>query len=286
MGCWGAGLYDDDLALEVKASVQLLARLPADGERLLAILRDVHAIEPGTADEIPFLLVVADQFERRGIPCPGVFGAAQAAIASDADIARLQTLGAAPGLLDKRRKLLAGLAGRLAAPRPPRAPRQATKPPPMVLETGEVFAFPTMNGFACSPWRLPTQGPFVGDGWGALVVLASGRAFDWFPWCALASTTVDPAQQPTLDDVSAARLIFHPQTCGAARCLPKPGDLRIMRLQRLGRLALDAERVAPLLSRWPLTKAIECGWSIAATGFAATVNGLPGGPSLSSLLPR
>lgn len=73
MGCWGAGLYEDDFALTVKASVQLQARLPADGERLLAILREIHTIEPGAADEIPFLLVLADQFERRGIPCPELF---------------------------------------------------------------------------------------------------------------------------------------------------------------------------------------------------------------------
>lgn len=61
-GARGAGLYDDDNALDLKNSIALLAKIPADGERLLQILRRQHP-EPGKV----FWRVVADQFERRGI---------------------------------------------------------------------------------------------------------------------------------------------------------------------------------------------------------------------------
>ena len=63
---------------------------------------------------------------------------------------------------------------------------------------------------------------FKPDGWGAMVVLATGRAFNWLPWVALASLTVKGHRKPTLEEALRARLIFHSQTMGAGRFIPKP----------------------------------------------------------------
>jgi hypothetical protein len=50
----------------------LACKAPFDGDRLTEILLELHAITPETEDETAFWLVLADQFERRGIECPGV----------------------------------------------------------------------------------------------------------------------------------------------------------------------------------------------------------------------
>lgn len=283
MGTWGSGLYEDDFAADLRGSVALACKAPFDGDRLTEILLELHAITPETEDETTFWLVLADQFERRGIECPGVVNTALSIIESGGDLSRLKDQEADERFLKKRAAVLESLAARLEAPRPLRARPVSRKPPDQVLEVGEVHAFPTQSGFACSPWRLPAKGPFVADGWGALVVLDCGQAFDWLPWCALASLTVDPSRRPTIDEAASANLIFHLQTYGAARCVPKRSHARTMGLELIGRLTLDPLKVAPHLSRWPVSQSIACEWSIATPAYSATVQGLPTGPRLGSL---
>jgi hypothetical protein len=82
---------------------------------------------------------------------------------------------------------------------------------------------------------------------GALAVLATARAFDWLPWVALASLTVNPDRRPTLKEALRGHLIFHSQTHGAGRFIPKPGHAREMGLELLGRMALDGQLVEPHL---------------------------------------
>lgn len=284
MGTWGTGIYDDDFAADLKSSVALVCKVPSDGDRLTEILLEQHGVTSEREDETTFWLVVADQFERRGIECPGVFATALSIIESGADLSRLKDQGADESFLKERAVVLDALAAKLKAPRPFRPRTTPRKPPDLVLEVGEVYAFPTMNGFACSPWRPPREGPFELDGWGALIVLDCGRAFDWLPWCALASLTVEPSRKPTIEDAIQANLIFHLQTHGAARCVPKRSDAKTMRLEKIGRVSLDSSKVEPHLSKLSINFAIECGWSIANAGYSASAQGLPRGPRLVSLM--
>ncbi|WP_136420079.1 hypothetical protein [Herbaspirillum sp. ST 5-3] len=286
MGTWGSGIYDDDFAADLRNSVAIVCKVPSGGDRLTEILLQLHGITSESEDETTFWLVLADQFERRGIECPGVFTTALSIIESGADLSRLKDQDADERFLKKRAVVLEALATRLRAPRPFRPRSMPRKPPDLVLEVGSVFAFPTMNGFACSPWRLPRDGPFATNGWGAFVVLDCGRAFDWLPWCALASLTVEPSRKPTIDDAIHANLIFHLQTDGAARCVPKRSDAKTMQLELIGRIALDPNCVKPHLSKWSINDAIECGWSIANAGYSTSVQGLPRGPQLLSLMAR
>ncbi len=285
MGSWGAKLYEEDQAADLKNTIGLLGKVPAEGDRLLDILVEMRGdTDPSNEDAIVSWLVVADQFERLGIACARATSTALSLIAKGADIARLAASDANDEFLARRRLELDELAQRLRNPRATRARKTASKAPDFCMDVGDVLAFPTERGFACSPYRLPHKGPFVPDGWGAMVVLDRGRAFDWLPWCAIASLTVDPGRRPTLEDATQAQLITHMQTHGAARCVPKRAHLKTMGAEAIGRVSLDAGRVAPVLSRWSVQMAIECGWSVAATAYSRGVAGPKVGGALQELL--
>ena len=284
MGAWGAGLYDDDFAADLRDTIALVTKVPGDGVRLAEILLDVHQVNSDSEDETTFWLVTADQFERRGIDCPSVFATALSIIQNGSDLTRLRNLDASERHLNKRASVLAMLASRLAAPRPPRVRSFPKKPPDLLVEIGQVYAFPTFNGFALGPECATSPQAFYDpNGWGALVVLDRGRAYEWLPWCALASLAVPPSSKPGFEEALQSNLIFHPQTQGAARCVQKLADMKTMQLKLIGHIALDPNRVQPHLSTWSIRDAIACAWSIARTGFSAEVENLPTGPTLVSL---
>lgn len=186
MGSWGPGLYDDDHAADLKNAIALLCKVPGEGAWLLEKLKAMHY--HGHSDDVDntiFWLVVADQFERKGIACEEASVTALGIIASGLDLAHAQDLNADEKFLKKRGHVLEELAGRLRAPRAIRSKPRPAKAPDMVLATGEIYVFPTMKRRGWHPYRTDRDGPFVPDGWGAMVVLATGRAFDWLPWCAL-----------------------------------------------------------------------------------------------------
>jgi hypothetical protein len=276
MGTWGASLYDDDTASDLKTSVALICKVPAGGNRLLELLRQTHTgIDPDDqeGDGTLFWLVAADQFEKKGIACPEAAETALRIIDSGTSLAVCKANGADEKFLKARQKGLLELAARLRQPRPVKAPSKAGKLPPLVLETGQIYAFPTQAHRAWHPYRLDSAGPFVPDGWGALVVLATGRAFEWLPWVALAALTVNPDIKPTLADALQGKLIPHPQTNGAARFAPKPAHAKGLGLSLLGAIELDHERVRPHLSKWPVEKAIQYDWTIAYGALSSAIVG-------------
>ena len=164
MGAWGSALYDNDAASDLKNTVALVAKVPGDGDRLLGILEEAHgSADPADEDGALFWLVVADQFEKRGIVCRRAASMALQVIDSDADLVACKEKGADEKFLRARAKVLQELRERLRQPRPAKAVRKAGKPPPLVLSTGEIYAFPTMSGKAWHPYRLASAGTFVPD---------------------------------------------------------------------------------------------------------------------------
>lgn len=285
MGTWGAALYEDDEASDLKNTLAALVKVPGDGERLLSCLKEMcGAPDPASEEGIVFWLVVADQFERRGIRCAEAASTALEILDSGADLARVRAQGADAVFVKKRTRVLDELRGRLQAPRPPRRETRPRKPPDLVLDAGELYAFPTMRGNAWHPYRLADAGPFTPDGWGAMVVLATGRAFEWLPWVALASLTVAPDPQPTLDDALAASLIPRADTDGAGRFVPKRAHLVGMQAERIGQIGLDSARVAPHLSTWPIARAIQYDWTIAYAAISPSASGIQPGVPLASLV--
>src|SRR3954453_149271 len=70
MGAWGTGLYSSDMAADMRATIKSVLRLPLDEDRIVDILRDCErgaANDPHDEDQTTFWLLLADQFEKRGI---------------------------------------------------------------------------------------------------------------------------------------------------------------------------------------------------------------------------
>jgi len=105
MGSWGLGLYQDDSAADLRSMIATLANLPATGDRILEIILDTWKEAVGLdADGGPtFWLVIADQFERRGIACSKVYEQALSAIDTGADLRDLEARGAEQRDLKKAR---------------------------------------------------------------------------------------------------------------------------------------------------------------------------------------
>jgi hypothetical protein len=288
MGTWGALLYDDDEASDLRNTLKLMCKIPVPGDRLLELLIETHGdCDPNDPDDALFWLVTADQFERRGIECHKAASTALSIIDGGSDLASARERGADEKFLKKRRAVLEELASRLKSPRKfrPRVPPR--NPPPLVLSVGEVYAFRTMGLATWHPYWIPhVYGPFEPDGWGAMVVLATGRAFNWLPWVALASLTVEGQRKPTLEEALQARLIYVSDTMGAGRFIPKPSHARGMKLELLGRVELDERSVEPHLSTWRVARAIAYDWTIAYGALSPQNEDLIIGCELSSLLKK
>ncbi len=285
MGTWGASIYADDKACDLRDTVSLICKVPVPGNRLLDLLKETCGdCDPADEEGGLFWLVTADQFERRGIECHEVASKALSIIESGLDLVWAKERGADSTFLRKRSLVLKDLAKRLKSPREFRPRTPPRNPPPMVITTGGIYSFPTMNGCAHSPYRLPQDGPFKPDGWGALVALATGRAFDWIPWVAIASLELKTNRKITLEEASRARLIFHSQTSGAGRFIPKSSHARTMGLELLGQVSLDARLVKPHISKWSVARAVEYDWSIVGGAISSKSKLSPRGPKLSSLI--
>ncbi|SMC20386.1 hypothetical protein SAMN02745857_00932 [Andreprevotia lacus DSM 23236] len=288
MGTWGANLYDSDAALDLKNCIAQLSRFPFDGERILAlVLAQFGAFSLADEDGAAMWLVLADQFEKRGLFSQQVLDFALQSINEKLIENAWPQLTARQAA--KQRAELDTLLARLQSPRPLRKQPSNAKPPTPVLLQGEVYAFPTYGGQVPNAWvkENPLCSP-ASDGWGALLVVAHGRAYDWLPWCALASITVAPDRRPTLDDVRHANLLLHLQTEGATICIPKAVHAARLRLEKIGILQLDQTRASQVISTWcSIESAVAMEWSIGTACFGMhfpTIAKLPVGCPVQDLL--
>src|SRR2546423_3708218 len=70
MAAWGAGLYSSDMAADMRAVIKSALRLPYGEDRIVEILSDGErraATDPNDESHTTFWLVLADQFEKRGV---------------------------------------------------------------------------------------------------------------------------------------------------------------------------------------------------------------------------
>src|SRR5690606_20857074 len=107
MGTWGAALYDDDDASDLRNTIALLCKVPASGDELLSHLKRVNGnCDPTDDDGALFWLVTADQFERRGIECKEASRTALAIIKSGKGLSNARARGADEKFLKKRKAVL------------------------------------------------------------------------------------------------------------------------------------------------------------------------------------
>ncbi|MFN8040921.1 MAG: hypothetical protein U0Q07_17025 [Acidimicrobiales bacterium] len=214
MGAWGAGLYANDAALDLKAAVSAVCRLPRSGDQLVDLLLEMHpeAADPDDEDRTTFWLVVADLLQKKGIESRAR-AEALVIIADGSDLAMLEALEMSPSDLRKRAKVLAGLGERLAEPPVPKPRKTLAAPQPLLLAPGEVYAYPIDNRTSCcNPYMSAARrAEFTPAGWGSCLVVGAGHALDVLAWYQLAPDTAPGRDRPTLD---AAAVRIDPATNG------------------------------------------------------------------------
>lgn len=189
MGAWGTGLYSGDFALDLRGTIAAVARLPLAEEQLVdAICGSQREAATNVADEdhTSFWLVLADQFEKRGIFSRRARETALGIIDNGKDAAMMQALGMKPADLRKRAGNLAELRARLIAQPEVSGPRKTLREPqPYVLQLYGVYAYPTSGGKPINPYMTPkyfNRAQWRADGFGMMLVVGRGRAFDYLAW--------------------------------------------------------------------------------------------------------
>ena len=209
MGAWGAGLYSSDMAADMRAVIKSALRLPLDEDRIVGILRDCErrtADDPDDEDHTTFWLVLADQFEKRGVAHAPTRQKAIAIIDRGDDLDMMEKRGMKQADLRKRGAKLAELRARLAAAPRASKPRPTIKAPePYVLEIGVLYACPVRGG-NINPRGGKTNfdgSPWIPDGWRQFVILNRGRAFDYLAWYQPLVCKKPVGEKPRLADAGA-----------------------------------------------------------------------------------
>ncbi|HEX5430729.1 MAG TPA: hypothetical protein VFW83_02085 [Bryobacteraceae bacterium] len=104
------------------------------------------------------------------------------------------------------------------------------------METADVLVYPACGGNNINPYYA-SKGTWKQDGWGAIVILDCGRAFDYLAWYRPATLAEAAAEKPALDSLRGAMLwnVEPPGTCPASH-------FRKMELEKIGVLPVDREK--------------------------------------------
>jgi hypothetical protein len=246
MGAWGAGLYANDLAADLKSTIAALAKLPFDGDRIAEILcQDAAEVIADEADEdyTNFWLVAADQFQKKGLRCESVRKTAIRIIESGQDIALMTDLDMSSTDLKHRQKCLAELKARLSAPVSSEKPRKTMKKPqPLVMSVGELFAYPVSQGEPLNPYfphpRTDVSG-WKHDGFGAMLIIDTGLAFGFLAWYTLATIDVMTEQPLRIDEALNVRKWFL-RNSGTSSV----AHMKKMELAKIASCDLDHDKIA------------------------------------------
>ena len=254
MGAWGGKLYQDDYALDLKETLGVLSKLPVGGDEILDRLTNHSGEFPDINEEdgSTFWLVVADQFEKKGIRGSSVFEKAIDIIEGGIDIQIQADRDMDARDIKLRKTELAKLCDRLKAPKPQRS-RTNKRLPPLIAEPGEIYSFPTMNTESANPYMKSwDEEGFEPTGWGALIVFRIGRLYEYFPWICYSPLYVDQDTEPTFESAVASRLIGKDFGFGGNYTffhigVPNSRHFKKLPLQLLGKIELDESRCAQLI---------------------------------------
>ncbi len=214
MGAWGTGLYANDLGADLKSTIAALVKLPFDGDRIAEILRQESTeilADSEDADYTTFWLVVADQFEKKGICCESVRGTAVRIIDSGQDIELMASVDMSPKDLKQRQKVLNELRSRLSEPISPKPRKTLKVPQPLVMSVGDLFAYPVSQGSSLNPYLSHPRTDAANwnhDGWGAMLIIDAGLAFDFLAWYTPITTAVMTKQPIQIEEALSVRKWF------------------------------------------------------------------------------
>jgi hypothetical protein len=269
MSAWGAGLYSSDMAADMRATIKSVLRLPFDEDRIVDILRDCEsraANDPNNEDHTTFWLVLADQFEKRGVAHGPIRERAITIIDRGEDLMMMEKLGMKQADLRKRGAKLTELRTRLVAASGRSKARATIKAPePYLLEIGVLYACPVRGSSCINPFfsKKDYEGsPWIPNGWRQFVILDRGHAFDYLSWYQPLVCKKPVREKPRLSDAGADLWweLNTPKTC-------PPRHLDRMGIVTIGSLTIDIEKArARFAQRRP--SIIFLGWD----GRGAAVN--------------
>lgn len=205
MSTWGPGLYSDDFALDLKAAISVVTRLPHDAPEIVRLLADLNPVARQQKDEdyATFWLVLADQLQRKGIESDGRSIALEI-IEDRTNLTVLEDLGMESSDLHKRSKMLDQLAERLANPPKPKQRRTLKKPQPLLAHPGEIYIFPVdSRANVYNPYLTnPDESRFVPAGWSSCLIVDAGHALEYLAWYQIAPSLEQWAEQPDLAEAA------------------------------------------------------------------------------------
>ena len=250
MGFWGTRLYSGDFAMDLRATVAAVARLPFETNRLIDILRETEstaANNPDDEDYSTFWLVVADQFARRGIISEGLREKAIEIIDSSRDLAMVEKLGMKAADIRKRHNMLQEVRSRVVQAETDRPRKVLKKPQPLLMEPGDVLVYPVCGGQNINPYfaspeldkQYTKEGPkpWAQDAWSAFVIIDSGRAFDFLSWYRPLTLAQARAEKPILDSLHGEVMwrLESPGTCSSIH-------FERMKLEKIGVFNIDRDK--------------------------------------------
>ncbi|HYK79223.1 MAG TPA: hypothetical protein VEU95_06320, partial [Micropepsaceae bacterium] len=259
---WGTGLYSSDMAAGMRATIKSVLRLPFGEDRIVDMLCDGErkaASDPNDEEHTVFWLVLADQFEKRGVAHAATREKAIAIIDRGDDLMMMERLGMKLRDLRKRGAKLAELRARLSAAPRLSEPRSTIKAPqPYVLETGVLYACPVEGSSCLNPYfskKQLAQWPFVPDGWRQFVILGRGREFDYLAWYQALVCKKPVREKPQLADAGADLWweLDTPKTC------PQSHFDRL-RIAAIGRLPIDMEKARARFAKTSRPGVVSLGW--------------------------
>jgi hypothetical protein len=238
MGTWGAGLYQDDTASDLKSAVDTLLRTPLDIEDVLATLKQVapQLQRPRDEEYSSCWFVLADRFHRYGVQHDATDALVRSLVEDHSDLNVMARRGMTKTALVEREKVLQNLLRKLETPHPkPLRRGSMARPQDYVMELGEVVAYPTDdNGWSANPYYKDwaTQ-KFSPTSYKAVVVVDRGRAFGFLAWYAVLLLRASWREVPSLAQCLEVRAF------GPAYGTLSRAHRRKMAIQELGRVHVD-----------------------------------------------
>jgi hypothetical protein len=271
VGTWGVALYSSDTARDLRDDLKRVVRAPWDADQIRVWAAENYGAldKPSDSDHTDLWLVLADRFWSYGIKHGETFERALEIIEGGADLESKLALGMGEKDLARRAKVLEELAAKWARPNErPSSRRVLSRPEPFVFDVGDCFVYPTSDGKPRNPYVSAKREawyygayPWEQNGWGAAIVLSRSHRYTVFARYVVGFLAIQTHGKPTLAEMTAASLrsfdqigfVRTPDGGNRDQATPRPyvfavtasrSRLARMRIEVVGRLEVDAERVA------------------------------------------
>lgn len=206
MGSWGPGLYSNDLSEDLKPAIGSVLQVPLSIDEVVEILLqdNICALDVDDDDHTSFWLVLADQFEKRGIRHADTMAKALHLVDSGTDLEVMRSLGMEDSDLKRRDKAISELANRLRSPRPEKLRKTLKAPQPLLAQKGDIICYPVMAGRCLNPYLKSTEQarPWHPDGWRYGAVALAEHAYEYLAWYAILLSDEIAAIKPVPDSTA------------------------------------------------------------------------------------